>query len=279
MKRPNERGPRVDEKGRRIRRPPGCAAAAKTIEIIRLVERPSFLIQHGTFAVPAGDRWVERLAPGYMALEAAVVAVGRIALGPAGQRTLIGTGFLVGPDLLVTNRHVAVLLGEGQEASVDLRGEHEVSAEDIYPISEILRLAPEAGPDVALLRLGTPSRTAPPLRFADTPVVPGHCVATVGYPGYQHQASADFSAALRRIFRGIYDVKRLAPGEVLAADATTLAHDCTNLPGSSGSAVLDVMTGHVVGLDYGALPGRNLAVPGWVVADWLTEAIGQWGAR
>jgi endonuclease G len=230
------------------------------------------LIQNGTFAVPLEEPWAKPLGAGRAVLEVAVAAVGRVALGPEGTGAPIGTGFLVGPDLFLTNRHVAHLLRNGQEASVDLRAEHDVSDRDLYPIAEILRSAPEPGPDAAVLRLGVPARNAQPLCFATAAAVPvGHPVASVGYPGHQDQSSNEFSIALRRIFRGIFDVKRLAPGEVLATDTTTLAHDCTNLPGSSGSAVLDLATGQVVGLDYGSLSGRNLAVPGWVVAEWLAD--------
>lgn len=272
MSRDTPKDPRVDERGRRIRRPARLRPAAGTVEIVRLEERPSLLIQNGTFAVPMEEPWARPLGVGRPVLEVAIAAVGRIALGPEGTGAPVGTCFLVGPDLVLTNRHVAHWLRNGQEAWVDLRAEHEVTDRDLYPIAKILGSAPEAGPDAAVLRLGAPARDARPLRFATAASVPvGHPVASVGYPGYQDQSSDEFSLALRRLFRGIFDVKRLAPGKVLAVDATTLAHDCTNLPGSSGSAVLDPATGQVVGLDYGSLPGRNVAVPGWVVADWLAE--------
>lgn len=264
--------PRVDERGRRIRRPGGLSPTAGTIEIVRLEDRPSLVVQNGTFVVPTDEPWAMPLDAGRPALEVALAAVGRIALGFEGTGAPLGTGFLVGPDRFLTNRHVADRLRDGRKGWVDLRAEHEVAEHDRYSIAEILRCAPDPGPDVALLRLEAPARDVQPLRFAPAAAVAvGKRVASVGYPSYQEQSSSEFSIALRRIFRGIFDVKRLAPGEVLALDAATLAHDCTNLPGSSGSAVLDLATGEVVGLDYGSLSGRNLAVPGWVVAGWLAD--------
>jgi hypothetical protein len=55
-----------------------------------------------------------------------------------------------------------------------------------------------------------------------------------------------------RIFEGIYDVKRLAPGYLTSEDQNgSFSHDCTTLGGNSGSCVIDVETGSVIGLHWG----------------------------
>jgi endonuclease G len=49
--------------------------------------------------------------------------------------------------------------------------------------------------------------------------------------------------------------------------ASAVAHDCTTLGGNSGSAVIDVATGLVVGLHFGGeYVVANYAVPSWELA-------------
>lgn len=51
---------------------------------------------------------------------------------------------------------------------------------------------------------------------------------------------------MERYFRGLYDVKRFAPGFLrLDAGATVLGHDCTTLGGNSGSSLLSLDRGEV----------------------------------
>jgi len=57
---------------------------------------------------------------------------------------------------------------------------------------------------------------------------------------------------MRRIFSGVYDVKRLQPGVVREEQprARRFSHDASTLGGNSGSCVLDLQTHSVVGLHY-----------------------------
>ncbi|MDX1997458.1 MAG: serine protease [Thermoanaerobaculia bacterium] len=261
----------LDEPGRhrRRRQPVPATPPAGTIEIVRFENRPTFLVRDGSFKVAASDPWAVALEAGRTALEAGFPAVGRIERGAPGSGSVVGTGILVSPDLLVTNRHVAAELDLDVGARIDFRAEFDAPDGTVHPIAEILRLAPPEGPDIALLRLAAPAAHTAPLRFAEAPAQKGQPLVCIGFPGFQHREKPDHAAHQQRLFRGIYDVKRLAPGEVLALDDSTLAHDCTNLAGSSGSALLDLFTGLVVGLDYGYLEGRNVAVPAAVVAAWV----------
>lgn len=259
----------LDERGRRRRRAVPATPPAGTIEIVRLENRPTLLVRDGSFRLFASDPWATALESARTTLEATFPAVGRIERGAPGSASSLGTGFLVAPDLLVTNRHVAAELDLNTGARVDFRAEFGSLNSTVHPIAEILRLAPAEGPDIALLRLQPSATHTAPLRLTGASATVGQQVVCVGFPGFQHRTNPDDAAHQQRLFRGIYDVKRIAPGEILAVDESILCHDCTNLAGSSGSALLDLPSGHVVGLDYGYHDGRNVAVPAAVVVAWL----------
>jgi hypothetical protein len=88
----------------------------------------------------------------------------------------------------------------------------------------------------------------------------------VGYPAADGRRNDPDE--MQRIFAGVYNVKRLQPGEVRSVDGTRLVHDCSTLGGNSGSCVVDLETAEVVGLHFGGryLQGNN-AVPLWTLAD------------
>ena len=67
----------------------------------------------------------------------------------------------------------------------------------------------------------------------------------------------------QRLFGGVYDVKRVSPGQVLISDPGNwyFTHDATTLGGSSGSAVLGLSTGAVAGVHFrGLLEKMRIAV-------------------
>jgi len=68
---------------------------------------------------------------------------------------------------------------------------------------------------------------------------------------------------MHRIFAGIYEKKRLAPGRIVSVGAAgkTLTHDCTTLGGNSGSCVVDLNTHSVIGLHFeGEYTKTNTAI-------------------
>lgn len=87
----------------------------------------------------------------------------------------------------------------------------------------------------------------------------GSWLTVVGYPAHDSRNDA---ADQQRIFDGVYNVKRLAPGQVLAVvQQELLHHDATTLGGNSGSMVVDLASGKAVGIHFGGLEGpRNYAV-------------------
>src|SRR5262249_56779824 len=86
---------------------------------------------------------------------------------------------------------------------------------------------------------------------AQSPFVPrataadaGTPVATIGYPA-EDPRNPYFVGLL---FGASLGVKRVAPGEVTEARGSKLFHDCTTLGGNSGSPVLALDDGGLVGV-------------------------------
>ena len=193
-----------------------------------------------------------------------------------------GTGWVIASGdstrVVVTNRHVAKLVARrgsdgrgvflrspatGVLYGIDLDFKEEVgsAAADARPfeVSDILYLADDTRPDIALLRIsgdGLPD----PLPLSDDDPQPGDLVGLVGYPAFDTRNDAGDQA---RYFHDIYDVKRFAPGRVMQAltGRTELTHDCTSLGGNSGSPLISLETGRVVGLHFSGVYGvANSAV-------------------
>jgi Trypsin-like peptidase domain len=264
--------------------------------IILRFTRPVFFVS-GTGYAPPADGFADsevlmgRLQDASGQIAATVPSVGRIDLTNH-MYDWVGTGWVVAPDVVVTNQHVARLFADSGpdggfafraaeddrrvKARVDLRREYKCPDESLVRVREVLWIEPDGGPDVALLRVDTEDEKGealPPLiPLMTQDEVDGSLeswVAVVGYPARSPYTSL---ADQQRIFDGVYDVKRLAPGTVMAVTPDgRLAHDATTLGGNSGSVVVDLTTGKAVGLHYGGIVGdRNRAVQAPVVQDRLS---------
>ncbi|MEV6398999.1 serine protease [Streptomyces sp. NPDC051907] len=253
------------------------------LEAIVLLEgRPAILVQNQDFASQQGD-WA--VLDGHRAaIRESIARVGRVEVSGHASLDWIGTAFLVAPDVVMTNRHVAAEFARGDgagwtfqqgvSARVDLAEEYGVLPTDGGPAFEVVEvLGIHEDVDMALLRVVPPPAggTLPtPLAVAADapPDLPGHPVYCIGYPAYDGRRNEPES--MRRIFMDIYNVKRLQPGTAteLATDRAVMKHDCSTLGGNSGSPVLDLMDHRVLGLHYG---GRyafgNYAVPLWQMTD------------
>lgn len=236
--------------------------------VIALAARPALLIQGDRFA-PAAPPW--EILEGFRAsVERVCRSVGRIDVDHP-RLDYAGTAFLVADDVIMTNRHVAELFcrhrGDGAwsftagtDPCIDYVAEWGTAATAKFTLTEVVAVLPEAEPDLALFRVSRASREAAappePLTLAiDGPELPvGRKVFTVGYP-YQRE---DDPEVVRRLFGDVYGVKRLQPGEILESieERLMFQHDCSTLGGNSGSCVVDLETGRVLGLHFG---GRHLA--------------------
>ena len=72
-------------------------------------------------------------------------------------------------------------------------------------------------------------------------------LAVIGFPGSNNGYDPE---PFQRLFGAALGKKRLSPGFYTGRRSGSLTYDCSTLPGSSGSVVLDVTTGQVVGLHF-----------------------------
>ncbi|MDG2528487.1 trypsin-like serine peptidase [Caulobacter endophyticus] len=250
--------------------------------------RPSFLVQNGEVQLEgayAVERWRTELAPFLTHLNDMAACVGRVERG----EIHIGTAFLIGPELVLTNRHVVQSISfageEGRQiypgTNLDFGREYQGRAtHDRRKVLEIVAMGVQTIEglivdhrrlDLALLRVSPSTLTgAAKQRFLKLSKVkdalePGLSVVTAGYPvawqdAVPEQLQIAHGAVLARLLAGDGGSKRLSPGLSQGMLATpggepswTGLHDATTLRGNSGSPMAVLGTGalKVRGLHYG----------------------------
>lgn len=266
--------------------------------ILTFFTRPALLVHDGVFVEPP-PLWVADLERRKRFIERTFKSVGRIEMSGHPRRKLwSGTGWVAADGLVMTNRHVIrdfaePLTQEAGETRWRLKAgmaarinfgedwlgtgpppDDEACTYDV-PADAVLRAHPEEDkPDLALIPVqrtsGTDKLLPDPLVIdgRGDKIADGRTVYVVGYPARDERGRE--LASMYRLFDGIFDVKRLQPGKVigLLPELVTLLHDCSTLGGNSGSCVVDLETGRVVGLHFGGLHRHaNLAVPLWMLAN------------
>ncbi|MCE9672164.1 DNA/RNA non-specific endonuclease [Myxococcus stipitatus] len=265
--------------------PPPPGLPIRGLEAI--VERfgyPSLLVQQDTFDIPIADTWRALLEVHRLKLERIVRSVGRVELENH-EREWLGTAWMVAPNIAVTNRHVAVHFAvttdQGWEVGRNPFGVPygvfiNFAAEYLQPtvrrvqVKRVLYVAPQTqeAPDIALLEVEPGADVPPPLPlFVGTPTR-SRFIAAVGYPAYDPERNSPTDMA--RIFDNVYGVKRLAPGEIKLVQGQSFTHNATTLGGSSGSPIVDLESGCVIGLHYaGEYLKANLALSSESIAQTL----------
>lgn len=258
---------------------PRGMAALEAIVLPRL--RPVIDVIQNDFAIT--DPLWSHLASGAPAahLRRAIPAVGRVEL-PGQSVPYAGTAFVVGPGLMMTNRHVAEIFAQGlgatglsflpgrQVAANMHREAGGVAADDDrlnLAVPRVRMIHPYW--DMALIEvegLGTVEPLTLSLESPDAFV--GREVAVIGYPALDDRNDIDLQM---RIFRRLFRVKRLQPGKATGAaqvadsfgnTVRAATHDASTLGGNSGSAVVCTETGRVLGLHFaGRYLEANYAVP------------------
>jgi len=256
--------------------------------------RPSFLIQNGDadlLSSPLGT-WTDTMNRGVAQLRNAIACVGRIDV-PSIAGGFMGTGMLVGPNVIVTNRHVLQAIaqehGDGtwqlfRDVAIDFGHEFNARASlNRRALKRVLFAGSRAiDPyaidhsklDLALIELEPATRRdepQTPLRLQFSPPVwdaSNVTIFTIGYPGappaFQYAPSL-----LDQLFHASFGYKRVAPGAPMTAASNvapwTITHDATTLGGSSGSALLVLgAQGIVAGLHYGGRsPASGQAGENW----------------
>ncbi|GAB5398810.1 MAG: hypothetical protein Aureis2KO_03950 [Aureisphaera sp.] len=255
--------------------------------IIRTINRPAFLIRNDKIDSSIDIIWKKRLDESEANINSAIPSVGRIEIGNHPHYNWVGTGWLIkGTNIVVTNRHVAYNFASRQDdsfdinsnhkgktlrVSIDFKEEYNVDNENTFRVSRVLHIAENDEPDVALMEILSTSYEGNPLpkglEIAKHESDPKDAVFTIGYPA---NCSMLNQKNLDPIFNGIYDVKRLAPGIIYPSSAAPFIymHDCTTWYGNSGSPVIELTTGKVVGIHYA---GSNEEYGG-ILTNWAVRS-------
>jgi len=259
--------------------------------IVMTYGRPALLVQDDSFEVPASDVWRKRLYPTRSLIERALKSIGRVEVFHHPTHTWLGTAWIIEDGIAVTNRHVAAEFAQKRRSGwtfklnpegiamgsqINFRREYSRLEARGVEVERIVWLADEVpgGPDLAILKLSSGDGLEP-LRF--DPHFDYSCkdrwIATIGHPANDPRNPAD---AIQTVFQGIFDVKRLSPGAISSSgepNGITFRHDCSTLGGNSGSAVIDVASGSVVGLHFAGEYGiANYAVKTGTVLELLQQA-------
>jgi V8-like Glu-specific endopeptidase len=215
--------------------------------------RPSVLSQEGDLSkLPAYRKYPDEFLTNWKAFCAAVkpylYSIGRIDRVDSQSDGALATGFVIGPGLLATNKHVLESLSAGTFKLERGQG--------VVRFGEEFKTVPDKGataaltgvravhPQLDLTILEIENQNLPPLPVDNASPKVGAQVVVVGYP--QDDARSPVFRDL--IFEGRYKLKRAAPGEVIGTAPQAVFHDCSTLGGNSGSPLLAMGTGRVVGL-------------------------------
>jgi endonuclease G len=128
--------------------------------------------------------------------------------------------------------------------------------------------------DMALLKVTGLPASANPLKLSVQPpeAFVGKDLVVVGYAARDYRNDL---AVQDRVFAATYGVKRMQPGKAQPRERVesfenvvdAMTHDSSTLGGNSGSAVIDVATGTVIGLHFaGEYLKANYAVPTYELA-------------
>ncbi len=278
-----------------------AAAAAAPMDMPIVIEtlvrpgRPVLPIKGDTVArepafiePPDGELMVQRLIDAAPMLNPIIPLVGRIDVANFPRNaSFIGTGWLIDPEIVVTNSHVAELIGrrDGRGytflpgrfgdpivTSVNWKREMDSDASLVSPVESIIFIESRQIADIAFLKIKRRSDGTRQNRIvlSDADAAAGASVAVIGYPARAGDDVIPDQAWMERVFGGRYDVKRAAPGVMTPESHGWATHDCTTLGGNSGSAVIDLATGRAVALHFaGAYVIENYAVPASTIRDYL----------
>ena len=272
----HDRAQRALETGRAVIESIGSEAPPKPLgsdevmgleAVVVAVGRPALLIRSGHFDPPP-EPW-SVLEPRRANIEARFGSVGRIEVRGHPSLDWVGTGFLVAPGVLATNRHVAQEFAQpraqghwtidpGMTVRVDFGEEIDTQVAREHAIRSVIGVHQTL--DVALLEVVTSAGDpvpALPLDGGGVPLDRGRLSYVVGYPALDSRRNDP--AIMASIFANIYNVKRLQPGLLTdwSAQLGAYLHDCSTLGGNSGSCLIDLESGVVVGIHFGGRFGEN----------------------
>jgi glutamyl endopeptidase len=247
--------------------------------IVRLRERPALLVRNDNFPAPP-ERW-RRLQTDFRSdICGRLPCSGRIDRRPG---EMVGTGFVVAEDLVMTNKHVICLFADrspeetgpweihsSAQPSIDFKVEYGETAVRRFPVVEIVAVHPKL--DIALLRIAgaTPPQ---PIKLAGSAPDTSNTleIYAVGYPWTDNDPENKTPPeVIEAIYGDIFQVKRLQPGEFNSMFAAygAFSHDCSTLGGNSGSCIVDLKNNKVIGIHFkGSYRQANYAIALWMLKD------------
>ena len=222
---------------------------------------------------------LQMLTGQFEVLRPAYHATGRIGFAQEGVPTSedysFGTGFLITPNHVMTNRHVDgyyghYLAGDGC-GGIEFIAEKEKDASDFIPFNgQPPLLIP--GLDLAIFTLSRAAGNRPPLARIAIPTedLDGRDIAVIGYPDTHEPNNPDILAVVED--EPIFAVKRISQGKIFRHSTDTdtpygvnvnvdeddknrfdmpaICHNASTLGGNSGSPILDIQTGQLLGVHF-----------------------------
>ncbi|PND38314.1 hypothetical protein C1O66_12795 [Paucibacter aquatile] len=248
--------------------------------IVQVIGRPALRMPLGKVQSPenasrGNELWTAWLGTHRKQVDKAAASVAKLyRVFANGREEHIGTGWRLGADLIVTNRHVVRLLVPDAALPVadwsldprwtcvaDFGATDEPATPLRFAANALQACAPEPAIDMAVLRLASNGGTLPnALAVSDdetllgaysdgpTPTFEGQPVYAVGHP-LQRLAGTEVLS----VFGDADGRKRCSPGRTTALrdGATNFEHDCSTLRGNSGSPIFDLYTHQVLGTHRG----------------------------
>jgi hypothetical protein len=217
-------------------------------------------------------------------IEMAQRGVGRIELFGHPEYDWAGTGFLVNETTLMTTRRIAEIFIEsrgeqwqfrpGITAWMNYTADYQNVANAGYRVRAVLGVHPTY--DLAMFEVEPPqfqpNNSPTPLAIAAQPPrqLEGRPVYLIGYP--VRDARRNEPEVLARIFRDVYNVKRVMPGVLRGSlqfrDVQLIQHDCAALGQSAGGCLVDLETQQVYGLHLSSrFLETGTAIPLWTLRD------------
>lgn len=264
--------------------------------VVRPEGRPAIPIRNGEPVLSVGNLWQQPVQEATPKIERAIAGVGRIEAtdDPLGIRTVVGTGWMIHEDIVVTNRHVASRFAlktrphlfktssddftTPLRVTIDFQEEpgHGAINTQTFLVERVLDILPDDGPDLAFLRVKSSFQGQPllplPIRLSgnSNALAPGSVIAVIGYPAQPRGASLEEQKVNDAVFQS-YGVKTISPGEIIEVnDDGTFTHDCSTLEGNSGSVIVDLNSGEAIGIHYhGTFLTGNTAVSFAVIREHL----------
>lgn len=271
----------------------------RELEAIIITTRPVLLIYKNEidFNSLNDGKWEDRLRKSEEKIEKVIPSVGRVEIirepfrADEGRKEfMVGTCFAITKNLVLTNHHVAIafcdqrgFIPDYRKVYVDFSEEYGNDPDQELRVKRVVDM--DETLDYAVMEIETGGRKLKPLslcssreeaRLTDLDDSENHPhVFTIGYPAYTIRDNVDRQ---RAVFDNIFEVKRLSAGRVRGVEGfnrTRLRGDYTTLKGNSGSPVLHLKTGKVIGLHHAGIENEwNFSIAIWQVKEQIEERLG-----